>query len=623
MSNLNNLDKLIKQKLNQQLFNEQDLKAAMRGNEYPVYVTRNKSDYEELKKLNPYYIATYPIKGHWTEYCSRVFKARKVIVLADHSKDGAAFLKEIRDTILNYAMWCMPLMLPDKDIYDNWGVYLKDQKSTDAFEELFSSQVLAGGVKYCSWIYTTEDRQGNVKLHVNPGLLSEQIEANELYKIIRNPQDDKDTFLIYQSGVYAETNKNGIKSIIKDYIPPSICTDAILNNVCGILKASSDSSNHIIDISEVNTDERFVNLEDGLFDIKQRKLVEHTPDVVYTLQLPIKYSRLDEPIPNFEKFINDLCTDSKGQIDEDRIKVIQEFMGLALSNVSAAKVKQILVLYAPTGNNGKSVLGALMGQYIDIISPQLTDLQPEHRFILGDLYKARMILVFDGSSAEINDSSVIKSLSGGVDKVKIEGKGKQPFYYQFPGAFWIFCNRLPYFQDDRGQHLMERLKIVPCEHTVPDEERDTDLINKLSLEKAGIFQWAMAGLYRLMENNYHFSKCEACDLARIDYHKKADNLWRYVTEEYIITKNKTDRIKRSVFDESYSDWVHDRQTDDGEDIKEVKKGNIPPRLMGYGVPMISSHNENYYTGIVAKSEFKAASPDDENLFDDDNMDIPF
>lgn len=616
--NLDRLDRLINEKLNQRFLDEQELKTAMRGNEFPVYITINKSDYEALKKLNPYYITAYPVKGLWAEHHSRYFKARKIIILADHSKAGAAFLKAIKDSLINYCMWYMVLMLPDKDVYKSWSEYIQDHNSTDNFEKLIE-EAQADGVKYCSWIYPTEDKQGNVKLHINPGLLSEQIEANELYKIIRNPQDDKDTFLIYQDGIYNETNKNGIKSLIKDYIPPSICTDSMLNNVCGILKAANNNSNHIIDISEINSNERYINLRDGLFDIRQQRLIEHTPDVIYTSQLPIKFSRLDDPIPNFEKFINDLCTDSGGKVDEQRKNVIQEFMGLALSNVSAAKVKQILVLYAPQGNNGKSVLGALMGQYIDIMSPQLTDLQPEHRFILGDLYKSRLILVFDGSSAEISDSSTIKSLSGGVDKVKIEGKGKQPFYYQFTGAFWIFCNRLPYFQDDRGQHLMERLKIVPCEHTIPDEERDTDLINKLAFEKDGIFKWAMNGLYRLIENNYHFSSCEACDLARMDYHKRADNLWRYFTEEYIFTKKKSDRIKRSDFDKNYSEWVHDRQTEDGEDIKEVKKSNIPQRLMGYGVPMISAHNEYYYTGIKAKSDFKDITDDTNYNWDD----IPF
>ena len=165
------------------------------------------------------------------------------------------------------------------------------------------------------------------------------------------------------------------------------------------------------------------------------------------------------------------------------------------------------------------------------------------------------------------------------------------------------CNGLPCFVDDKGGHLFDRLLIIPCEHHITDEMKDPNLDEKLSKELPAIFNWALEGLHRLIDNGFVFTKSKSSELSKEDYHRQMDNVYRYVCEFYEITHDYNDRISKTAFDNSYYEWA----TADGS-VKVVEKKNLAARMEALGVYTSTGNagdkcHITVYRGIKEKDSF--------------------
>jgi len=67
----------------------------------------------------------------------------------------------------------------------------------------------------------------------------------------------------------------------------------------------------------------------------------------------------------------------------------------------------------------------------------------------------------------------------------VEKKNKNPFSFQSTARLVIFLQQHTKNYGDRSEGFYRRLIIVRFNHTVPQEEKDPDLINKFRLEADG------------------------------------------------------------------------------------------------------------------------------------------
>ncbi len=139
------------------------------------------------------------------------------------------------------------------------------------------------------------------------------------------------------------------------------------------------------------------------------------------------------------------------------------------------------------------------------------------------------------------------------------------------------------------------MMIIPCNHTVPPEKQDIDLINKLEAEKDSIFSLAMEALSRFIQNDKRFTECKACDAVINEYRSKSDTLFAYCTEFYDFTFNKQDRVKRTDFDSEYSTWCQ------SSDRICVKKRNMVEKMAKLGIRAVKSCGFFYYVGLKRKT----------------------
>lgn len=552
-------------------------------NGYPVYIVEGEKDVETLRKLG-YTATTAGSVNDWRSNYAKYFTGAKVIILPDNDVPGLQLKDQIIKDLRHYAhsiRWTITSQAAKGDVTD----YLTEGNTKEDLKQLVSEIEDT----YAPWVYTV-GKGDNKTLKVNGDQLADSISKGLSYLIVRRPDEEKDDFYLYEHGVYSKCNRNRVKSVIMRYLPTGLATDNLLNNVYNLLLCKE---NNLCSFRDMDTDENYINLKNGLYNIRTKQLEPHTPNLHSTIQLACEYHPEAKNKPVFEHYMEDLCTNEDGLVDVSKMAVLQEFMGLILSNVSVYRVKTCLVLWSLLGNSGKTQLLNLIGELLGedkIANVPIQHMNEESKFALGSIVGKRLISIGDQTSSEIKDSSVFKQLTGG-DQVKVEPKNRQPFYYRYTGGIAIACNNLPTFTDDKGGHLFERLCIVPCTNTIEPEKRDPELLNKMLKEKDAILNWFLEGLHRLIGNQYKLTRSAACEEAARDYREKLDTVYRYLSECYIITGKREDMVSKLSFDNSYTLWCQ------ANGYTPVNKQNIRDRMAANGC-QVSKGNWGDKRGVM-------------------------
>lgn len=573
------------------------IKAVKAG--YPVYIVEGEKDVETLRDMG-YVATTAGGVNDWRKEYAPYFTGAQVIILPDNDKSGLELKDRIMRDLKHYAhsiRWVITSAADKGDVTD----YLrKEGHSKVDLQQLVANSENIGA----PWLYVTGSGE-NKKLKINPGILADSISKGLSYLIVRRPDEEKDDFYLYENGVYNKCNRNKVKSIILRYVPMSLATDNLVNNVCNLLFYQE---RNICTFRDLDNDENYINLKNGLYNIRTKQLESHTPKLYSTLQLNCEYHPENNNRPVFDCYMNDLCSDREGNTDEQKKAVLQEYMGLILSNVKVHRTKQALVLWSLLGNSGKTQILNLIGEILGneaIANIPIQHMNEASKFSLGSIVGKRMISIGDQTCSEIKDSAVFKQLTGG-DPIKVEPKNKQPFYYTFPGGIAIACNNLPSFQDDKGGHLFERLCVVPCINTIEKERRDSAILDKMLIERDAIFNWFLAGLHRLMDNNYKITKSQACELAMNDYRKKLDTVYRFLTENYIVTGKREDMVSKPDFENKYITWCK------RNDYNFVNKQNIKERMEANGCPADKARCEGR-AGVMVYRNLQPREEDFKNV----------
>jgi putative DNA primase/helicase len=250
-------------------------------------------------------------------------------------------------------------------------------------------------------------------------------------------------------------------------------------------------------------DKVLINLQNGTFEITTQgvKQMGFSPDDFLTYQLPFEYYPTAE-CPIFMRYLNRVLPDQSSQA------VLAEFCGLLfIRNGNRLKIEKCLVLYGK-GANGKSVffevLTALLGRpNVSFFTLQeLTNQSGYYRANIGD----KLVNYASEISRQMNTAMFNRLASGEPFIARhIYERPIEVVHY----AKMIFnANELP--KDTEQLHsYFRRLLIIPFCVTIPEAEQDKELHRKIiDNELAGVFNWILAGLKRLLLNK-DFTYCQA------------------------------------------------------------------------------------------------------------------
>lgn len=357
---------------------------------------------------------------------------------------------------------------------------------------------------------------------------------------------------------------------------------------------------------ELNSNKRYINLRNGMFDLNTYSLMEHRPEFYSSIRIPVDYNEEDE-CPNFIRFLNQ-CFNG----DEEAINLAQEWVGYILT--AETRAQKALILYG-LGKNGKGIfidiISELIGQE-NISSIPMNELsRPFSRVcIYGKLANISNENEFNGASL---NTQYFKAIVG-EDIITAEQKN-QPVIQFKPTARMVFStNNLPH-TNDGGYAFMRRLCMLHFKNVVKEEDRDFYLREKLKEELNGIFNWALVGLRRLKENNFRFSECNSSNKLLKQYEMELNPMILFF-EQCVEKEHSDHREDNRIIYNTYKSWARANGMEGQAKISVQKfwrKFDAYAKSLGYECESKKSNSFRYHTGVKIVGCFRI-SLDDSRIF---------
>ena len=253
------------------------------------------------------------------------------------------------------------------------------------------------------------------------------------------------------------------------------------------------------------------------------RLYEHDPRCFSTVALPYDYDPA-ATCPLWEQTLAEIfpleCD------DDNRIAVLQEFMGLTLFPNQMRHEKFLITV--GHGANGKSTILRVWEQMLgpqNVTHVPLDALGGEFR--LHEMMGKLANIASDMKRMDKMEEGRLKELVSG-EPLQVNRKFKSPLT-MVPTARLIFaCNELPPI-NDRSDGIWRRHDRHALQRQFSEAERDLDRAQRLMAELPGIFNWALAGAMRLFEQG-GFTRCEVCERCAGEHRQHSDSFLEFVDE---------------------------------------------------------------------------------------------
>lgn len=219
------------------------------------------------------------------------------------------------------------------------------------------------------------------------------------------------------------------------------------------------------------------------------ELADATPEHGFRNRSPAEWDP-DAEAPIFQTYLEQVVH------TEDERRALQEYAGYALM-YWALLFHKALFLVGPQAS-GKStflkVLQQILGKTTQLSPQQLVDDQ----FGAIELEDSWANIRSDIPSELLSNVGKFKEITAG-DPIHARRMYEQGYTIEPTAKHLYSANQLPEIKID-DDAFFRRVMIVAFPKTVPREDRDPKLDEKLSMELDGIFRWAVEGLQRLLTN---------------------------------------------------------------------------------------------------------------------------
>jgi len=249
------------------------------------------------------------------------------------------------------------------------------------------------------------------------------------------------------------------------------------------------------DLTEAQDPPGYICFGNGIYDVEHEQLLPHSPEHVFLNRWQVAYDP-DASCPRWDAFLEDVLA-----TDEDRKKV-QEFVGYTLMGWDYTYQKALFIV-GPTAS-GKSTMIRVIQQMLG--DESFASVTPQqliyNEYAPARLYAKKANFRSDIPADSIKNTGMLKEIIGG-DKIWANVKYKEPFEFEPKAKHYYAANQLPKIGES-DEAFFRRVMLLPVPTTVPEEQRDPHLTDKLVEELPGILNWAMEGMRRLIEQR-HFT----------------------------------------------------------------------------------------------------------------------
>jgi putative DNA primase/helicase len=308
-------------------------------------------------------------------------------------------------------------------------------------------------------------------------------------------------------------------------------------------------SGHLIPIESDRLDQhRFLlNCSNGTLDLKTGNLMPFERSDYITKILNTPYDPYAK-CPRWEAFFNRIMDG-----DSDIISFLQRALGYTLTGDIGEQC--VFILYGK-GANGKStmlsVLKSILGGYA---RQSAADTFMESRnksdagYDIAMLKGARFVTSIETREGKKIDEAIIKQITGG-DTVSCRRMREDFWEYDPEFKLFLSTNHKPVIKGtDHG--VWRRLRLIPFNVRIPDDEKDKDLHLKLLEEAPGILAWCVRGCIDWQAGGLR-EPDEVWAVTK-KYREEMDILGAYLDEMCLLEKNHT--VPKKDLYESYVRWL--------------------------------------------------------------------
>jgi len=299
--------------------------------------------------------------------------------------------------------------------------------------------------------------------------------------------------------------------------------------------------------TEIDQEHFLLNVANGTLDLKTGKLHEPLRERFITKYAPVRY--VDDAPSEVWNFFLMRIMDGNARL----ITFLQKAVGWALTGDMSEQV--MFILYG-SGANGKSTfLNAIMeilGDYA-MSSPTETFMRKHGEGISNDIARlrgTRFVTTVEAEEGKRLSEPLIKQVTG---QDTMTARFLYGEYFDFMPTFKIFMatNHKPVIKgNDFG--IWRRIKLIPFTVTIPYEERDPNLMDKLRAEREGILRWMVEGC--LLWQKERLGEPEEIRAATDEYQEEMDVIGSFIRECCVVDKKGYLKVTSADLYRAYIGW---------------------------------------------------------------------
>lgn len=375
----------------------------------------------------------------------------------------------------------------------------------------------------------------------------------------------------------------------KESVAKSIASGATVNAVVSLARSDRRMA---ATVDQWDADPWLLNTPGGMVDLRSGAMRPHDP-MGYCAKVTAVTPEGD--CPTWLAFLNRVM-----QSDQEMIDYVQRAAGYALTGITREHV--LWFLYG-TGANGKSVLlstvAGILADYATTAAAEVFAAAQfdRHPTEVASLAGARLVTASETEEGRQWAESRIKSLTGG-DKISARFMRRDPFEFVPVFKLFIAGNHRPQVKNV-DEAMRRRIHLVPFAVTIPAEERDPNLTEKLRAEWPGILRWMVEGCLRWQTHGLRAPQTVVDATAEYLDSEDSASLW---LEERCLTGDSFYSPAGSLW-ASWQSWAKAN----GEEQRSQKW--LTEALKSRGFRQRRTMSARGFAGILVKSEDHAEAGD--------------
>jgi putative DNA primase/helicase len=292
--------------------------------------------------------------------------------------------------------------------------------------------------------------------------------------------------------------------------------------------------------TDLDTDPFALNFLNGTVDLRTGELREHERSDFITKLVRYRYVP-SAACPKWLAFLAQVMGGghNASEADLDRARRLVAYLRRALGySLTGTTIEKAVFIPFGTGDNGKSTMLStfrhLVEEYSHLLQVDTLMVRQESNNTqadLADLRGARFVQTSETEEGQRLAQGKLKRITQGMGKIKATRKYENPIEFPETHKLWIDTNRKPTIRDVDDKATFNRLHPIPFAVTIPKDQIDKELPEKLLSEAEGILAWAAEGA-RLWHAE-GLGKPAEVEAAKDKWREDMDQLGRFVDERCV------------------------------------------------------------------------------------------